>query len=409
MDNKILDLFKPVGRCMHPSVTRVLISDALGIARRPGSSEEHLKATMRWLCVAHDVCDARGVSAGYSIRHGWLPPYPETTGYIIPTMLAYAGHSGDDQYVERAAKMADWECEIQLPNGGVIGGVYRESGESPAAVVFNTGQVLLGLIEAFRHFQDQKYFDAAVRAGEWLLDVQTSDGAWRLRGVETETDVHAYDVRTAWSLLELEGITQIPKYRDFAERNLKWVLSQEQPNFWYKNNAFFSDDKWGATFTHTIAYVMEGIFGSWKLTNEKAYLDAVVRCAEKLLRNFEVRRYMSGDFNENWASSSRYSCLTGNAQIAGVWINLYNEIDDPRFLNAALKLTDMVKGTQSIAAIHRGVSGGVKGSDPIWGAYTPYVYPNWAAKFFADTLMTETVTMRTLEARLFDKRDSPAR
>ena len=400
MKNKILSLTRAAGRCIHPSVARVFVSDAIGFGHRPRSTEEHLKAAMRWLCTAHDVCDARGVSAGYSIRHGWLPPYPETTGYIIPTMLSYAAHSSDDQFVERARQMADWECDVQLPNGGVIGGVYRESEKSPAAVVFNTGQVLLGLVEAFRHFQDQKYFDAAVRAGDWLVDAQHSDGAWRLRGVETETDVHAYDVRTAWSLLELESITQIPKYRAHAEKNLEWVLSQEQPNAWYKNNAFFSDDRWGVTFTHTIAYVMEGLFGSWQLTKESTYLDAVIRCAEKLLRNLEIRRYMFGDFDENWVSSSRYGCLTGNAQIAGVWINLYNVIDDPRFLNSALKLNDMVKQTQSISSLHRGVKGGIKGSNPIWGAYTPFVYPNWAAKFFADTLMAEVVAMRSLENRL---------
>jgi hypothetical protein len=33
------------------------------------------------------------------------------------------------------------------------------------------------------------------------------------------------------------------------------------------------------------------------------------------------------------------------------------------------------------------VRGGIAGSAPIWGAYSRFEFPNWAAKFFADALM----------------------
>jgi len=33
------------------------------------------------------------------------------------------------------------------------------------------------------------------------------------------------------------------------------------------------------------------------------------------------------------------------------------------------------------------VRGGIAGSWPIWGAYSRFEFPNWAAKFFADALM----------------------
>ncbi len=33
--------------------------------------------------------------------------------------------------------------------------------------------------------------------------------------------------------------------------------------------------------------------------------------------------------------------------------------------------------------------GGIAGSVPIWGGYSRFEYPNWAAKFFADALMTK--------------------
>jgi hypothetical protein len=35
------------------------------------------------------------------------------------------------------------------------------------------------------------------------------------------------------------------------------------------------------------------------------------------------------------------------------------------------------------------VRGGIAGSAPIWGDYSRFEYPNWAAKFFADALMMD--------------------
>jgi hypothetical protein len=35
------------------------------------------------------------------------------------------------------------------------------------------------------------------------------------------------------------------------------------------------------------------------------------------------------------------------------------------------------------------VRGGIAGSLPIWGDYSRFEYPNWAAKFFADALLMD--------------------
>src|SRR5512134_3377654 len=77
-------------RTMHPSVTTLLIRDRLGWRSTPKSSRQHLDAAIQWICRAHDRCHGQGVSLGFSLLHGWLPPYPETTGYIIPTLFDYS-------------------------------------------------------------------------------------------------------------------------------------------------------------------------------------------------------------------------------------------------------------------------------------------------------------------------------
>src|SRR5207247_4242814 len=134
--------------------------------------------------------------------------------------------------------------------------------------------------------------------------------------------------------------------------------------------AFFSESRWNLPLTHTIAYVMEGLVESWRLTGAEHYLRASHKTAEKLLRIFELLKFMAGEFDDSWKSAATYSCLTGNAQIAGVWLRLFEITRDTRFLSAALKLNDYVKSTQQLRALQRGIRGGIKGSKPILRQYT---------------------------------------
>ncbi len=387
-------------RNAHPSNCNLLVGDLLKRTRKPRSTKTHLKKTMAWLEAAHDAGGGNGVAGGYSVIDGWLSPYPETTGYLIPTFYDYARFSGEDVWRRRAEKMGNWEIQVQMPNGAVQAGLYSE-GNKQVPAVFNTGQVILGWCRNFLETNNAIYLNAAKKAGDWLIDVQSDDGAWRFESKETETSVHAYDVRTAWSLLEIFEISDETKYRKTAENNIRWTLEQQKKNGWFENNAFFaSEDGWSAPFTHTIAYVMEGLQESHRILKDDECYEAVLKTGEKLLRIFELRRFMAGDFNSKWKSSGNYSCLTGNAQIAGVWLKLFQKTDDARFLNAALKLNDYTKSTQNLTSLKNGIKGGVKGSHPINGKYTPYIFPNWAAKFFVDTLMLEEEIMGAFEKQV---------
>lgn len=384
-------------RITHPSLLSVLIQDRLGLMGKPDQSRLNLDAAIRWLCRAQDVCGGGGVSAGYSLIRGWHPPYPETTGYIIPTFYDYARLTRKKEIFERARRMADWEMEVQLPSGAVQGSVYRGPLRRRRPVAFNTGQTILGLCRAFVETEDKRYLNAARRAGDWLIDAQSPDGAWRLNEPEVETQVHAYDSRTAWSLLEIHALTREDRFADAARLNLEWTLSQQRENGWFDNNAFFDSKGWNLPLTHTIAYVIEGLFEAWRLTGEGRYLSATRKTAERLLRIFELRRYMAGEFDQRWKSPATYSCLPGDAQIAGVWLKLFESEGDARFLNAALKLNDFVKASQNLRSLHPGARGGVKGSQPIFGQYTSFTYVNWGAKFLADSLMLEERVMAGVE------------
>ena len=110
------------------------LDSARGVKGPALAHEVHLAAAIDWLCRAQDVRngkgDAGGVSAGWSFEDGWLPSYPETTGYIIETMLAAARVLGRPELVERARRMIDWELSIQLPDGA-FPGHFGEPGSRP--------------------------------------------------------------------------------------------------------------------------------------------------------------------------------------------------------------------------------------------------------------------------------------
>ena len=395
-------IFKFINRYIRFSHLAVFSRDLFKIHNQIHSNKDHLHAAMEWLCKSQDVTGCGGSSAGYFFDKGrWGSPYPETTGYIISTFLHYASLSGNSGYLERAKMMGDWEIEIQLPSGGIRGGV----GLNEYPTVFNTGQVMLGWTALYNQMKMNRFLDAAIKAADWLVAVQDHDGIWKKHTYEGIP--HAYHSRVAWPLLEVYGHTKNEKYKNAAEKNILWVLSLSKGNGWFSQMSFIEDLP---PFTHTIAYTLRGLLeASFFLEEEtkQEIVDKVYKASENIMITYELGKqdpysmplYLPGTLNEKWRSNDNYSCLTGNAQIAIIWLKIYGITNDARFLNAALKIIDQIKAKQNLNSKNPGIRGGVAGSYPVWGKYQRFIYPNWAAKFFADSIMLQESIMKKLEGK----------
>ena len=121
------------------------------------------------------------------------------------------------------------------------------------------------------------------------------------------------------------------------------------------------------------------------LLDHSPYLDAVIRTAEILIRKLEVIGRLPANWSAAWRPTVGYECLTGNAQLGGVFLRLFQICKDARYLNAGLKALDLALVRQHRSP--REVDGAIAGSFPVWGRYAPLQYPNWATKFLADSLM----------------------
>ncbi len=317
----------------------------------------------------------------------WGASYPETTGYIIPSMFDYFHASCDDQYKQRALRMADWEVSLQMESGAFQSGDLDVPQKQPA--IFNTGQVLLGLTRAYIETKEQKYKAATERGASWLVESQDTDGAWRQNlSTLTTNPVHVYNARTAWALLEAHRITLKEIYLNAAVKNIDWVLTQQQDNGWFQNAAFNVNVN-EEPLLHTIAYTIRGILECGVYLDNGAYIDAARRSADVLLELQRKDGSLFGKYNSKWENTVRWSCLTGDAQVSIIWLRLFEITQDRKYFDAATMMNRYLKSTQNLKSTNKGIRGGIKGSQSCWGGYMPFSYPNWAAKFYVDALLLE--------------------
>jgi hypothetical protein len=372
-------------RLWRPAQLGLIAADLLrGPAQPVADHHTHLRSAVEWLCLAQDVrrgqTDQGGVSAGWSFEDGWLPSYPETSGYIVETLIQAADALARPDLRVRARHILDWELSIQDQDGS-FPGHFGERGSFP--VVFNTGQIMHGLVTGFEVFGRDDYLEAAAKAGRWLARCQDDDGCWR-RNVHNRCP-HTYNTRAAWALLRTAEVAGDAALRNAARRNMEWALTQQNASGWFATNAFVPDRD---PFTHTIAYAIRGLLEGGAVLREERFVAAALTAARALADAQRPDGSLAGTFADGWRPTAGYCCLTGVAQMGINWLRLRRITGAEDLAKPARRGIRYLKTTQR----RRGrpeVAGAIAGSMPIWGGYSRFEYPNWAVKFFADALLMD--------------------
>lgn len=345
-----------------------------------------LQAVAEWLVRAQDVTGCGGVSAYYDVaKRTWAGAYPETTGYVIPTFFRYAEFSGVSEYQKRAIRMAEWESSIQLADGSVRAGTLDAQQVVPT--IFNTGQVLFGWLSAWQRTQDARFRDSAVRAADWLVAAQDQDGAWRrFASPFASHSLNTYNTRVAFALAKAGQVLGETRYLGAAVRNVEWALTQMHPNGWLENNDLEDNDR---PLTHTIAYAARGILEVGVIAGNQAFVNAAARIASAVARSQRHDGALPGRLDSSWRAAARWTCVTGNAQMAIIWQRLAAETGDRSWIPAAENSNRFNLSILDLTAADGGVRGALPGSHPRSGGYMKNRYPNWAAKFCMDALMLQ--------------------
>ena len=274
---------------------------------------------------------------------GVKKPYPEVTGYFIPSLLRW-GYKGI------AVSFAKWLCEIQKQDGSW----YDTDDKEP--YIFDSAQILKGLL-SIRHIYPEA--DVNIRRGcDWILNNMREDG--RLPsprendfgdGKTYSEIIHLYCLSP---LVEAGKIFQIPEYIEKAKRILTYYKKHE-----YKKIMEFS------LLSHFYAYVMEGMLD---MGEEKLVREAMKSVSRLQKESGAVPAYS----DVNWV------CTTGMFQMALVWFRLGEIERGNRAFAYACKLQN--------------ASGGWLGSclsdeqpDEV-NTYFPNSEISWAVKYFMDAL-----------------------
>jgi hypothetical protein len=368
-----------------PAARAEVIRDRAGSLPEDPGCDRVIDAGLGWLGCAQDNSRTHdgGVARHYSLRAGWSASYPETTGYIVPTMLAGARLRGRTEYRDRARRMLDWLVSIQLPSGGFQGGMVDQ--EPVVPVTFNTGQILMGLAAGVREF-GEPYLEPMRRAADWLTATQDPDGGWRrFASPFAAPGLKVYETHVAWGLLEAARARPEPRYVEAALRNVHWALSHQRDNGWFAYCCLDDPDR---PLTHTLGYVLRGIVETYLETRDRVLLDAARRTADGLLGALRPDGFLPGRLGPDWDAAASWVCLTGSAQIAHCWFQLAEVSGEARYREAAQAANRFVRRTVRVEGPAE-VRGAVKGSWPVQGGYGTLQYLNWACKFLVDSCVFE--------------------
>lgn len=371
----------------------VEVSGGHPVETDPGRS---LMEAIAWLERAQDA-GAGGIARGYSLApvpevgdRGWQDAYPETTGYIIPTLYAAAWIEERPWLAMRATCAARWELTVQRPDGSIPAGMV---GQVDASAVFNTGQVIFGWLCALREVGDDAFADATKRAAHWLAACLDPDGFWRNGDFAlARSGVKLYNARTAWALLAAGRILDEPEFIAAGHAALYAVVRAQHPNGWLPECCLTDPDR---PLTHTLAYTIQGLLEGGVLLQDDRLIRAAARAAGPIADAVRSDGFLPGRLDRDWTGVVSWSCLTGTAQMANVWFRLAEVLDAPHWRTPAAIALKFLERTQNRSSDHPGLRGGIKGSHPCTGAYGRLQTLSWATKFYVDALLRSRLTSGT--------------
>jgi hypothetical protein len=366
------------------------------------SDEEHVKLILDWLEWATSNTSDSGVPQHINLRkyaeNGVLrlaPSYPETTGYILCSLIFGLRHGLASLTRQKLDRMTSYLLSVQNRDGSVpgvgedFGSLARRiprPGEEIRGLAFDTGQVLTGLVAYYRHLEARAdVADAIERAADWMSARIEADGAYAMSSCYN--GARAYYIRATIGLVEAAKAFGREDWLHAARRNAEWTFRQRSGPAWFRT---FSFEDHEFQNLHGIAYTLRGLIALGRNLGELKYVAVSKACIDRLLdRSFPdlpVPDAIPGHFADSFRKYRRTVSPTGMCQLALSAFLLAKIYGDSRYAKYGASLIDSVKRFHIRGLTERGLNGLLPGSWPVTGPYMHAVLPNWPIKFFLDGL-----------------------
>ena len=348
------------------------------------------KEALDWLERAHTAVGGKGVSVGYFAGRGWLGPYPEVSGYLLCTLRVLADAektvgSGTAQKAEAIAKtITRWLADELYEKGHG----YRSfnAGRSSAELVFDTGQILHGLVSMAAWKPETCASEKIGAIADWLCQQMDPDGGWT-RGTFWGGQAEAYYLRVTWALSRAGRLLNDRRLLDRARLNFHYFLKHSSTDHW---DGFLSRGirEPYLAILHFLAYTAQAAVECGAAFES----DGMTRLAERMLdwlADWHMKPGgLPGRIDRGGKPDRSFRCLTGEFQTA---ISFYRyamlsskrgyQVTADEILERALEGSAFSAGTPPVRR------GGVWGSEPIYGSYQPWTQISWGAKFLIDAVL----------------------
>lgn len=253
-------------------------------------NQDALKAAEHFL----RICVQRGLAHSFDTVSGtWVKPYPEVTGYI----LSYFA----DHYPRR---MKDWMSsgDTLVDLQGQAGG-FASFYDPEYLYAFDTAQIMHGLLSLYRHTKEKRYLASAVRAGEFLQYMQLNGGlmfplfnAHEGSRIVYQPNSDASNWGSTFSYIQVknaEGLQLLAKITG-DKRYQQSALALAE----------FPVRRIDYSYTHPLAYYLEGLWSMGKTTQVKQILEQKI-----------IPRLKDGGFIPYFPKAA-YAYTSGSIQLA---------------------------------------------------------------------------------------------
>ena len=206
--------------------------------------ELSLQSTANWLLKS--INKGKGGScAHFSPLLGWSKPYPETTGYIIPTLLKLYNYYHDERFLVAASSTGEWLLSIQNKDGSWPGGLYPNKN-------------LPGFLEK-NNIPDKdvlgsKFLTSLVEEGNKQIIVKDCHGGYHFNGLFNNIN----------SLVD--EIKKLPeKYTDLVKKERDYVYDLfekvfDHKSFTGRSGTFYGYEGLGSIYWHMVSKLQLAVY-----------------------------------------------------------------------------------------------------------------------------------------------------
>lgn len=364
------------------------LGDAADAAQR-ADAEKTLRAALSWIARGQAHWGCGGIPAGYNARsRSYDGPYPETTGYSIPTLLDVSDTLANTEAEDMASRAAEWLASRQMQNGAIRCNIEPAGSGSRApaqVVVFDCGAILQGFAAMAR--RRDRFAAAAQGLATFLVAEQEPDGIWARHLAFKEFGSH--NALVAYALIAAGATLDEPDFASAGHRCLDNIRARLRSDG-YIEGCEFPGVRRGIAFLHPFVYTIEGFLKAEALAPGHGYLEAVLPALEALRDSIMRTGEVPGAFvRQDLSTGFSFTALTAIAQLADVGFKADRLMRGARYAAMSVRLMWFLRGVLSQTLGDNEWIGGLPSSFPIDGEYLPFRVNNWGTKYLIDACLEE--------------------